>query len=364
MRSHRVVVTAVALAFLLMGGLFSAQGFSPAAAQGASTPAAGTSEYPAVNVVQQVGPAVVTVINEQTVQGGGLGVAAQPQAVGSGTGFIIDDQGHIVTNWHVVYQGQQFQVVFANGESREAKLIGSDSVSDLAVVQVSGNVPGTVSFGDSDQLRPGEPVLAIGSPLGSFENTVTEGIVGATNRDFPIDPSQGGSQNYTNLIQHDAPINPGNSGGPLLNLDGQVVGVNTLGIPSENGQPVQGLFFAIPSNTVQQITQQLIENGQVAYPYLGITPIPIDPTIAAQNQLDVNYGAYVYDVSRNGPAAKAGIQAGDIITAINGQQIDQTNSFTEVLYAHKPGETVQVTIDRGGQTQSVDVTLGERPQTT
>ena len=361
MPNIRFLTTVVAIALLLAGGLFSAVGAVPANAQDAATPPPATSEYPAVNVVQQVGPAVVTVINEQTVQGG-LGTSTQLQPVGSGTGFIIDDQGHIVTNWHVVTGGQQFQVVFASGETRKAKLVGSDQISDLAVVQVSGDVPGTVDFGDSDLLLPGEPVLAIGSPLGQFENTVTEGIVSATNRDFPFDPSQGATQqNYTNLIQHDAPINPGNSGGPLLNLDGEVVGVNTLGIPSENGQPVQGLFFAIPSNTVQQITQQLIENGSVAYAYMGVNVVELDPTIAAQNQLDVDYGAYVTAVNPGDPAADAGIEVNDIITAIGDQQVDQNNTFTEILYSHQPGETVSVTIDRGGKQQTVDVTLGKRP---
>ncbi len=361
MQTNRLVVTAIALTMLLVGGFISAVSAAPTFAQDAGTPPAGTSEYPAVNVVQQVGPAVVTVINEQTVPGG-LGTSSQLQPVGSGTGFIIDDQGHIVTNWHVVTGGQQFQVVFASGETRDATLVGSDQISDLAVVQVSGDLPGTVSFGDSDLLLPGEPVLAIGSPLGTFENTVTEGIIGATNRDFPLDPSQGGpQQNYTNLIQHDAPINPGNSGGPLLNFDGEVVGVNTLGIPSQNGQPVQGLFFAIPSNTVQQITQQLIENGSVAYPYMGVSVVSITPDIAAQNQLDVSYGAYVAQVGANGPASEAGIQVDDIITAIGDQQIDRENTFTEILYNYQPGETVSVTINRGGEEQTVDVTLGERP---
>ncbi len=362
MPSNRFVMTAIMIAMLLVGGFLSSVGSAPAVAQDASTPTVGTSEYPAVNVVEQVGPAVVTVINEQTVQGG-LGTSTQLQPVGSGTGFIIDDQGHIVTNWHVVTGGQQFQVVFANGESREATLVGSDEISDLAVVKVSGDLPGTVGFGDSDLLLPGEPVLAIGSPLGSFENTVTEGIVSATNRDFPTGQSQG-EQSYTNLIQHDAAINPGNSGGPLLNLDGEVVGVNTLGIPSEQGQPVQGLFFAIPSNRVQQITQQLIETGKVAYPFMGVNVVAITPEVAAQNQLAVNYGAYVTQVNPGDPAADAGIQVDDIITAIGDQQIDATNAFTEILFASKPGDTIQVTILRGSEQSMVDVTLGERPATT
>jgi 2-alkenal reductase len=332
---------------------------SDALAQNDATPAAGTmSEYPAVEVVKQVGPAVVTVINEQTSTGFGASGALQP--VGSGTGFIINEQGDIVTNWHVVDQGQEFQVVFANGEIHDAELIGSDQISDLAVVRVSGDLPGIVSFGDSSALLPGEPVLAIGSPLGAFTNTVTEGIVSAVGRDFPLDASSG-PQMYTNLIQHDAPINPGNSGGPLFNLKGEVVGVNTLGIPSEQGQPVQGLFFAIPSNTVQAIAQQLIENGSVAYPYLGVSTATVTPERAAQANLQVDHGEYVAQVVPGGPAETAGIQEGDVILSIDGQAIHAEHSLAEVLFTHKPGDTVQVEVQRGSDTETISLTLGERP---
>src|SRR5262249_45944398 len=171
----------------------------------------------------------------------------------------------------VVAGGQKFIVIFASGEKRDAKLIGEDPISDLAVVQIAGKLPGIVPLGDSDALKPGQAVLAIGSPLGSFTNTATQGIVSATNRDFP-DPS---ASNYTNLIQHDAAINPGNSGGPLFNMSGEVVGVNTLGIPSVNGQPIQGLFFAIPSNSVKKISQLLIKNGSVVYPYFGVGSVTV-----------------------------------------------------------------------------------------
>jgi 2-alkenal reductase len=305
-----------------------------------------------VAVVAQVNPAVVTVINEQ--QARGFDASGQLVPVGSGTGFIIDTQGHIVTNWHVVDGGQQFQVVFADGTTRPAQLIGSDQVSDLAVVQVGGDLPGAVALGDSDALKPGQSVLAIGSPLGSFTNTVTEGIVSALGRNLP-------DSFYTNLIQHDAPINPGNSGGPLLDLAGEVVGVNTLGINVENGQPVQGLFFAIPSNTVKTIAAQLIASGQVAYPYLGITPVPVTQAVAAQTNLAVDYGAYVASVAGDGPAAEAGIQEGDVILAIDAQRIDQQHPFSEVLFARKPGETVTIDLQRGSQQLSVQVTLTERP---
>jgi 2-alkenal reductase len=334
----------------------------PALAQQATPPASNDTDVaPAVAVVQRVGPAVVTVINEQTVTGFGA-VSGQVQPAGIGTGFIIDEDGHIVTNWHVVTGGEKYIVVFANGEKRDATLVGSDEISDLAVVQVEGDVPGVVSFGDSSQLQPGQPVLAIGSPLGAFSNSVTEGIISAVGRNFPIDPMQATSSSYTNLIQHDAAINPGNSGGPLLNMDGEVIGVNTLGIPSDpNGQPVQGLFFAIPSNTVKNITDELIATGSVAYPFVGVSFVPLTPTLAAQAGLDVDYGVYVADVSPDSPAEAAGIKPDDIITEMDGTKIDQDNSFSEQLFKHKPGDEVEFTIHRDGKDSTVTVTLGERP---
>ncbi|MEA2511873.1 MAG: 2-alkenal reductase [Thermomicrobiales bacterium] len=332
----------------------------PAWAQSA-TPTNGTSgkEMTPVDVVAKVGPAVVTVINEQRVSGF-LGQDAQMQPAGSGSGFIIDDQGHVVTNNHVVEGGDSFEVIYADGTKQSAELVGADPTSDLAVVKVDGEMPGSVPFGDSNELKPGQSVLAMGSPLGAFANTVTDGIVSGLGRSLP---QQAGGAVYTNLIQHDAPINPGNSGGPLFDLYGQVVGVNTIGIPmAEQGVPAQGLFFAIPSNTVKKITDQLIADGKVTYPFLGIlNPVAIDAVLAAQNDLPVDHGVYVTDVSPGSPAADAGIKPGDVITAIDGEPIDQTHPLEEFLFEHQPGDTVELTIQRGDQEQQVQVTLGERP---
>jgi S1-C subfamily serine protease len=304
-----------------------------------------------VEVVEQVGPAVVTVLNEQTVGG----VGEQPQSAGSGTGFIIDTDGHIVTNFHVVKDGEKFQVIYWDGTTVDAELIGSDEVSDLAVVKVSGEVPGVVTLGDSSALKVGQTVLAIGSPLGAFTNTVTEGIVSALGRNLP-------DSNYTNLIQHDAAINPGNSGGPLFDLEGQVVGVNTLGInQTPNGDIAQGLFFAIPSNTVTKITTQLIQDGKVTYPYFGVQTANVTPVIAAQAGLSVDQGAYVQAVTPDSPADQAGVQEGDVIVSIDGDDITEANPFIDVLFAHKPGDTVEVVIQRGDSQQTLQVTLAERP---
>ncbi len=315
----------------------------------------------AVEVVDRVSPAVVTVINQQQV--GGFGSAAAQEA-GRGTGFIIDSQGHVVTNEHVVRGGDRFEVIFANGEKRPASLVGADPVSDLAVVRVEGDVPTTVPFGDSETLKPGQPVLAIGSPLGTFTNTVTDGIVSALGRDFPGAPNQG-EPGYSNLIQHNAAINPGNSGGPLFNFTGEVIGVNTLGIPETNqGIPAQGLFFAIPSNTVANITEQLITQGRVAYPAIGVELVPITEELTSQYGLPVDHGVYVQRVVPGGPAAQAGVREGDFILAINDQRIDEENSFSERLFEHMPGDTVDMSVRRGGEELSLPVTLGERPPQT
>jgi 2-alkenal reductase len=302
----------------------------------------------AADLVEQVGQAVVTVVNEREFQGFDV---AQP--VGSGTGFIIDDAGHIVTNWHVVEGADEFTVLLASGERREGTLVGSDRLSDLAVVQIEGELPATVALGDSRELRPGEPVLAIGSPLGSFTNTVTQGIISGLGRNLE-------GSTYTNLIQHDAAINPGNSGGPLFDFEGNVIGVNTLGIPVQGGQPVQGIFFAVPASTVIEITQQLIETGEVVYPYFGIAPQSVTWQSAAQAELPVDHGVLVLEVTPDGPADEAGIQVGDIVLSIDGTPINQDNAFSEVLFDFAPGDEIEVEVLKGDDTETVTLELADR----
>lgn len=317
-------------------------------------------EAAAVEVVDQVGPAVVTVINQQTVQNGLT--ESQPVPAGAGTGFIIDEEGHIVTNWHVVTSGTSFMVILADGTEVEAELIGEDPRNDLAVVKIDpADVPATVPFGDSSRLDQGQTVLAIGSPLGAFDNTVTRGIVSALGRDQL--GSGGICQNYSDLIQHDAAINQGNSGGPLFNLQGEVVGVNTLGIPvSQGGVPVQGLFFAVPSNTVTEVVQQIMEQGFVSSPYIGIGFQPLNPRISAANDIPVDYGIYVMRVEQGSPAAAAGLQSDDIIVALNGTEITADQTLGSLLMDYAPGDTVELTVLRNGQEQTVSLTFGEVPQ--
>jgi 2-alkenal reductase len=307
-------------------------------------------ERSAVDVVEAVSPAVVTVINEVVYGRESGGGSTQDQ--GAGTGFIIDADGHIVTNQHVVAGGDAFRVKFANGEERDAVLVGADEVSDLAVVKVEGDMPAIVSFGDSDALKPGQTVLAIGSALGQLSNTVTQGVVSAIGRDF-----SGGS--YSNLIQHDAAINPGNSGGPLFNLRGEVIGVNTLGIPeTESGAPVQGIFFAIPSNSVAQIAQTLIADGRVVYPFVGVE---YNPVVLTDQDGNTSYGVYITRIVADSPAEAAGVQVDDVIIALDGDQISQTDTFSELLYRYQPGDTVTITVIRNDRERDIELTLAERP---
>jgi S1-C subfamily serine protease len=337
------------LAAALVAPVAVAAGRSGAAAQDGALP----PERSAVEVVEAVAPAVVTVINEVTSTGAG-GIVTEE--AGSGTGFIISEDGYIVTNAHVVEGGDRFTVLLADGEARPAELIGADRISDLAVVQIQGRVPGVVPFGDSDLLMPGQSVLAIGSPLGAFTNTVTMGIVSATARDFPA------SATYTNLVQHDAAINPGNSGGPLISLRGEVVGVNTLGIPESASGPVQGIFFAIPSNDAARITSILIADGRMVYPYFGIVYETVTPQLMARYDLPVTAGALIVEIAPGGPAEEAGLLAGDIVIALADEPITRENLFSELLFRHAPGETISVSYVRNGRERTTDLTLIERPE--
>jgi 2-alkenal reductase len=323
---------------------------SGALAQSADASPFASAERSAVEIVEMVAPAVVTVINEVVFEQGSAGAVAQ--AVGSGTGFIIGASGHIVTNNHVVAGGDSFSVTFFDGQPRPARLIGGDAISDLAVVQVDGALPGVVTLGDSDQLRPGQTVLAIGSPLSAFTNTVTQGVVSAIGRDFP------GSGSYTNLIQHDAAINPGNSGGPLFDLKGEVIGVNTLGIPETASGPVQGIFFAIPSNAVAIIVASLISTGRVVYPYVGIR---YEPVTLTERDGARRFGVQVRFVEPGSPADEGGLQEDDVIIAINDAPITQTETFSELLFRHVPGEMIGLSVVRDNRVIDIAITLIERP---
>jgi serine protease Do len=307
-----------------------------------------------VNAVQSVGPAVVTVTGTIPGQMTFFGQSASETV--SGSGIFISSDGYILTNNHVIEEAQDIQVILAGGEQYPATLVGTDQYSDIAILKTEGEVPAVATLGNSDILSPGESVIAIGSPLGEFVNTVTVGVVSATGRSIDT----GNGYQIENLIQTDAAINQGNSGGPLVNLAGQVIGINTLIVRgSGSGTTAEGLGFAIPINTAQAVASQLIQYGHLARPYIGITYQSITPEIAMAYHLPVQWGAYITRVADASPASAAGLAVGDIITAVNGTTIDENNSYLNILYAHQPGETVTLDLARNGQTLQIQVTLGE-----
>jgi 2-alkenal reductase len=346
----------------------------PTASAAAPAPVAASGDSPVVAAVKQVSPAVVTVINTLKpdavpnatqqfplpIPGQGDG-QRQPRA--SGSGVIISQDGYIVTNNHVVEGAESLAVTFADGSRHDATLVGTDPLVDLAVIRVKDAVPGFAPLGDSDALQPGETVIAIGSPLGDFKNSVTAGVVSALNRTVPGSGQEG-------LIQTDAAINHGNSGGPLVNLRGEVVGINTLVVRGggSTGDQAEGLGFSVPSNTARQVSEQLIQTGKIEHPYLGITYSMIDADIAAQENLPVQNGALIGASASNGqavlpgtPASKSGLKDGDIITEVGGTKLDSNTSLRGALMQHKPGDTIPLEVLRDGKTLSLDVTLVARP---
>jgi 2-alkenal reductase len=297
-----------------------------------------------IEAVEKVSPAVVTVISRAN------------QGMGSGSGVIISAEGYIITNHHVIEGANELSVLFADSSRQNATLIGSDPLSDIAVIQVSGGVPAVATIGNSNALRPGEPVLAIGSPLGNFRNSVTSGIVSALNRSV---------SQFEGLIQTDASINRGNSGGPLINLNGEVVGINTLVVRGDGsvfgGDQAEGLGFAVPSFIFSTVSDQLIQTGEMKYPYLGIRYMMIDSAMAIEQDLPVDNGALVAAVEPGTPADQSGLQVDDIITAVDGVSLAQDNSLRYMLTQYQPGDTVELTIQRGGEQLTISLELGTRP---
>ncbi len=340
-----------------------------------------------INIYQRVNPAVVFIsVSKAPTQN-------TPGGTGTGSGFVIDKQGHIVTNNHVVAGADTVDVSFTDGTTARAKIVGRDPYSDLAVIQV--DVPADklnpVQLGDSSSLQPGQTVIAIGNPFG-LAGTMTKGIISAIGRTLPEGGDSSNSStlsgNFINpeIIQTDAAINPGNSGGPLLDSHGRVIGVNTairststvIGGQASNS----GIGFAVPVNTIKRVVPILIANGAIHYPYLGITSRDGLKLSSLGSKLGANViqGVLVIDVVPGGPSAKAGLRGGDpqntvtvegapvplggdIIVAFNGKPVkDYTDLITQLTDTSKPGDTVTLTIIRNGKQQNVKVTVGERPQ--
>jgi serine protease Do len=306
--------------------------------------------------VEKVAPSVVTVISHLPARRSFFGGTYEQTS--SGSGAIISPDGYIITNYHVVEDAESLEVVLADGTTLPTQLIGVDPYGDLAVIQAEGEMPGVASWGNSDQLKAGETVIAIGSPLGAFKNTVTVGVVSATGRSIETDQQF----QLEGLIQTDAAINQGNSGGPLVNLMGQVVGINTLIVRgnSSSGTVAEGLGFAVPSNVSRTVAEKLIAKGYIARPALGANWGWITPEIAARYRLPVEYGVYITEIESDGPADQAGLQRGDILTAIEGEVFNDDHPFTNLLFQYEPGEKVTFSVVRDGEQMEVEVELGEQ----
>lgn len=326
------------------------------------------------DVVNEVGPAVVRINASRTVSrqmpeafndpffGGRFDNLPQERTErGVGSGFIISEDGRIITNAHVVDGADRVQVTLKDGRTLEGEVMGSDPVTDVAVIKVSeSNLP-TVQLSDSDQIQPGEWAIAIGNPLG-LDNTVTAGIISGVGRSSS---QVGVPDKRVEFIQTDTAINPGNSGGPLLNAQGEVIGVNTAII-----RGAQGLGFAIPINTAERIATELAETGTVQHPYLGIQMVTLSPETKADINSNPNSnltveaeeGVLIARVVPNSPAARSGLRAGDVIVAIEGEAVTESLKVQQLVAGGRVGEPLQMQVLRNGQNETLSVRPGEFPR--
>ena len=306
-------------------------------------------------VADLVSPSVVVITTEQVVYSQWSWYGQNQVESGAGSGVIISSDGYILTCAHVV-DGASNITVTINDKDYTATLVGEDTTSDIAVIKIDadGLTPATV--GDSDGLKVGQSVMAVGNPLGELGGTVTGGMISALNRSVTIQGSS--SVNTMSLIQMDASVSPGNSGGGLFNMNGELVGIVNA---KSSSSDAEGLGFAIPINDAIKVAQELLENGYVTgRPYLGITYLAVTDAQTA-SQLGVNaYGVYVVEVVKGGPAEKAGLQAGDRIVSVDGTEIASKDDLGTLMQKHTAGDTLSITIARDGQMQTVNVTLGEK----
>ncbi|MBD2187252.1 HhoA/HhoB/HtrA family serine endopeptidase [Pseudanabaena mucicola] len=278
---------------------------------------------------------------------------------GTGSGFIINKEGDIITNAHVVSGADKVTVILKDGRQIEGKVLGSDELTDIAVVKVSPDNLPVVSLGSSQSLQPGDWAIAIGNPLG-LDNTVTAGIISAIGRNS----GEIGVDKRVSFIQTDAAINPGNSGGPLLNQDGEVIGVNTAII-----QGAQGLGFAIPIETAQRIAKQLIDNGKVSRAYLGIQMVTLDPNVKRQVNQDQEFGIRIAEdkgvlitrVVDDAPAAKAGVKRGDVIVKLDDKEISSADQVTQLVEGRSVGDKIRMEVKRNGQSLALSVEASQFP---
>ena len=369
-RSAVALVLAAAMGFAggFVGARFGSsskvviQQVERAASADSSTDSTGTSinattgtGLTTAQVAEMVSPSVVVITTEQVVYSQWSWYGQNQVESGAGSGVVISSDGYILTCAHVV-DGASNITVTVDGQDYTATLVGEDTTSDIAVIKIdaTGLTPATV--GDSDGLKVGESVMAVGNPLGELGGTVTSGIVSALNRSVSIQGSS--SVNTMSLIQMDASVSPGNSGGGLFNMNGELVGIVNA---KSSDSDAEGLGFAIPGNDAIKVAQELLENGYVTgRPYLGITYLSVTDAQTAQ-QLGVSaYGVYVVDVVKGGPAEQAGLKAGDRIVSVDGTEIAAKDDLGTLMQQHKAGDTLSITVARDGQMQTVSVTLGEK----
>lgn len=300
-------------------------------------------------VVDRVLPAVVNVRSD----------IGEPGRTPEGTGFVIRPGGVVVTNYHVVERAIAIEVVTNDGQRLEARAIGGDSAADLAVLKVDAEGMPSVPLGDSDQLSLGQDVVALGFALGLEGGpSVTTGIVSGLGRTIDAGGQGVDPRTYEDVIQTDAAINPGNSGGPLVDLRGRVVGINTAGV---GAGAAENIGFAIAINRARPVIDHAIDDPEGRAPLLGVSTEPVTPTLTAQFGLTVDSGALVQALPEGGPADEAGIELGDVIVAVAGNEVIDNDSLQERLLEHEPNETVEVTVVRGSETLTLEVTLGIRP---
>jgi len=287
----------------------------------------------------------------------------EKKEVGGGTGFIVSKDGYILTNKHVVSDEEaEYTVLMNDGKKITAKVLARDQVNDLAVLKIDGNDFQALEMGDSSKIKVGQSVIAIGNSLGEFRNTVSTGVVSGLSRSITAGGSGVGSEQLSGVIQTDASINPGNSGGPLLNISGQVIGINTA-----MAQGAENIGFTIPINEVKSVYESVKKNGRIIRPWLGIRYALIDKEVAKSNKLDVDYGALVVRgdkqtdlaVVPGSPADKAGIEENDILLEINGQKIDENNPLTKLVAKYQVGEEINLKIMRKGAKKDIKVKLEE-----
>ncbi len=328
------------------------------------TPAVGPTTI--ADMVERVSPAVVNIETRVVSESSSDSIYSDPffrqffgdnmlrpkeyVQSGFGSGFVIDSKGLVLTNQHVIEDASEITVIFSGNKKYTAKVVGQDSDLDLAVLRIDSNEQfPTLKLGDSNKIRVGDWVVAIGNPYG-LDHTVTAGVISAKSRPIRIENRQ-----YRNLIQTDAAINPGNSGGPLLNTNGEVIGINTAVSAS-----AQGIGFAISINTANEVLNQLIDKGKISRPYLGVYLQNVDDSISKYLGIPAT-GALVANVIPGGPSEKAGIEQYDVVIAIDGQKVETADSILSFLANKKAGDTVLLTILRSGNQHEIKVTLLEKP---